>query len=361
MRYRSAFFYLVLVLVPLIGSLALGEAMVRWLAPQELSGTWLTYGPRGLVLNKAGAEARHQQGDLVVRYRFNSAHQRGPEPDPRSRGVLVLGDSFTFGWMLEEPESYVGRLQAQIDRQFGNGRYQLQNAATAGWGMGDYLAYLEAFGDRLAPKLVVVFVNFDDVDRAVRAPLYSLASDGSAVGQDLGPQRLWLKLIIDRIPGYAWLLERSHLVQLIRSAILQAAGRAPPAAAARPAPAPPPAPSPLMAWPTLGTPLPQSEDLRSVLAAALMSRLRSWCEQRGTPLLVMTTGWGPVTDYPWMPGVARGLGAAPIDLSPEVAQTVWGDRRIYHSVDGHPTARAAEIIARAAWPPLQRVLMALEP
>ncbi len=345
-RGRKVLFYLILALTPVAGSMAVGEVMLRLLAPQELSGTWLTYGPRGLVVNKSGTTARHQQGDTVVHYRFNRLHQRGAEPQPGAQQVLVLGDSYTFGWMLDEADSYVGRLQARVDERFGLGRFQLQNAGTAGWGAADYLTYLEAFGEQAAPSLVVVFINLDDLDRALRKPLYTLGPDGRVVAQDLSGERSRLKMIIDRAPAYDWLLEHSHTVQLIRNAVVRESRAAVPNVV--PAPdvghAPPGSPSPEV-------------DNRTPLAKALMERLKDWCESRSIRLLVLTTGWIEVSGRSWMGPAAETLGAAFVDLAPGVVSVVQTEPAAYQfQSDGHPNARGAGLIAAAAWPALEKAL-----
>lgn len=348
-RRRFALFYLILALTPVVGTLVAGEVMLRLLAPQELSGTWLTYGPRGLIVNKASTTARHQQGDTIVHYRFNHLHQRGAEPKADAQPVLVLGDSFTFGWMLEEPETYAGRLQARADERFGLGRFQLQNAATAGWGATDYLAYVETFGEQIMPFLVVVFVNLDDLDRALRRPLYGIAPNGALVAHDLSGGQNRLKMIMDRVPAYDWLLEHSHVVQLIRNSAV----RGPRAVGLEPTPEPrsSAAPNPAMAAAELPI------DGRVPLARALMERLRDWCDSRKVRLLVLTTGWFEANDRPWTNEMSVTLGPAFVNLAPRVIRLMGSDRPAYElRSDGHPNARGAAIIADAAWPALEKAL-----
>lgn len=351
-RRRFVLFYLILVLTPVVGTLAAGEVTLRLLAPQELSGTWLTYGPRGLTINKSSTTARHQQGENVVYYRFNHLHQRGPEPQAGARRVLVLGDSFTFGWMLGESVSYVGQLQTRVDERFGPGRFQLLNAATAGWGAADYLAYLEAFGDQVAPYLVVVFVNFDDLDRALRKPLYTLDAGGRAVAQDLSGDRSRLKMILDQVPIYDWLLEHSHIVQLLRNAAVR--GNPPPVdPASTPDSTPTPAP-PVPAAP--------EADSRKPLAKALMERLKDWCDSRNIRLLAMTTNWFPVEERPWMPEVVGALGPAFVAQTPHIVSAIRKEPGLYElQSDRHPNGRGAELIASAAWPALERALSTSPP
>ncbi len=163
----------------LVVALALAEIGTRLFAPQPLSGSWLVYGPRGMLMNKAGGGPVRNElvGHDAVFYDFNAWHQRGRnEPDPGAARVLVLGDSFTFGFGLAVEDTFVARLQAMLDERGAGARstvprVQLLNASAGGWGTADQLTYLEAFGDRLAPSAVVVFVNFGDASRSIRSGL----------------------------------------------------------------------------------------------------------------------------------------------------------------------------------------------
>ena len=349
-RARRFLLWLTLAGIVVAATGTMGEIMVRLLAPQELSGTWLTYGPRGLVLNKASSTAVHQQGPSVVSYRFNSLHQRGAEPPAAARRVLVLGDSFTFGWMLPEEQTYVGRLQVMADRRFGAGGFQFLNAGTGGWGAGDYLAYLELLGARVAPQLVVIFVSYDDFQRALRHPLYVL-EDNTLVERDLSRPSFEWKNLLSRSDFYNALLERSHLLQLLRrTAVLyfEAQRRAS-------YPAPAPAPAVTAEVPAAGTP----EEPLERLGRALLVRIKAWERANATPVLLVTTGW-PTFSYPWLADAARAAALSFVDLSPAVRPAVLADPRRYEMAsDGHPTADGAELIATAAWSAVADSLAAL--
>ena len=171
--------FLIITLPIVVGFLGLGEAYLRLLAPQDMSGAWFDEGPRGLVLNKAQGTARHQFENRVVTYRFNRFHQRGGELQEGIPRVLVVGDSFTFGWLLDERHSPPALLQAAADRDFGAGRVAFLNAGTGGWGLDSYLAYLEIFGDAIGAKAVIISLNGDSFRRAMRNGLYAVAAPGS--------------------------------------------------------------------------------------------------------------------------------------------------------------------------------------
>ena len=223
MGFKQYLLGAVMVLIAIIGIVAGGEILVRFTAPQNLNGTWLKVGPRGLRINKAGGTAQHQLGARVVRYNFNSLHQRGAEPGKDGIRVLVLGDSFTFGWLVGEDKSFVGRLQIMADRRFGPRRIRFLNAGTGGWGTTDALAYLEWMGPKIAPDAVLVMLNFDDISRNRRRNLYRLRPNrgleleaGSVEVPGVALKR-WVHRFV---PGYQWLLEHSHLFQLLRRTVI---------------------------------------------------------------------------------------------------------------------------------------------
>lgn len=337
--------YAILLMLPIILSLAAGEIMVRVLAPQNMTGTWLTYGPRGLVLNQADWTVRHQFGHRDVRYSFNAHHQRSAARDPSSLPVLVLGDSFTFGWLLGDQDTYVAHLQRRTDAAFGAGRAQLLNAAVGGWGAGDQLAYLEEIADALSPRLVVVFVSIDDFARAQRWPLYVLDDHGGLVANDLSDRTSRLKRMLNAIPAYPWLLEHSHLVQLLRNLVLS------------PPPPPPQEAQAVAATKAAAAAAVQTSDRSDQrdLARALYARIKAWCDARGAELLVVTTGW-PGASYPWLEAEMAQLDIDFVELGPDLGHPI---EAYQIPEDGHANEKGAALIAEAAWPELNRRLVPL--
>jgi len=193
-------------------ALLLSEVSLRLFSPQNLSGTWRVMHPSGLMLNRSDGTARHQLGDIVVTYTFGEFHNRKLGAAPHrgaTKKVLVVGDSFTFGWLLADGFTYVDRLQKAFpDKVF-------LNAAAGGWGTADYAKYLELFCPTIAPSEVYIFLNTDDIGRASRSSLYKLGTDGSLV-PGKGPQQNAVKTTLNRFPIYNWFLQHSHLVSLAR-------------------------------------------------------------------------------------------------------------------------------------------------
>lgn len=351
MKSRRWAFRCLLVLLTVAVIAGGGEGLVRLVAPQDLSGTWREPGPRGLVLNRAGGTARHSFGDHRVTYRFNRLHQRGRPMGGRSVPVLVLGDSFTFGWLIAEHESFVGRLQTKANRVFGHEAIRLLNAGTGGWGTAHSLAYLEHFGSVIRPRGVIMFVNWDDLTRSQKYPLYGLTPDG---GLELEARSIEIpgeglrEALFGLVPGYGWLLEHSHLIQILRNLVARLIEPERPDAR-RPPPRPTTAKTTTGATAASVAAAPAQGDL---LARALFHRLRLWCERNRAKLLVVTTGW-PMGDYGWAVRAAAAEGIALLDLRPTMGATILPHLTKYHLADGHPNAAGHASIADAAWPWLE--------
>lgn len=345
-RGRRIAFRAILVLIPVLASLALGEALVRIVAPQDLSGSWFRLGPRGLVMNKAHGTVRHQLGDRVVHYRFNSFHQRGAEPLPGVPAVLVIGDSFSFGWLLPEPYSIAALLQARADADLGPGTVQFLNGATGGWGIDSFLAYLESFGERIAPVAVLVMVNATDFGRASRNRLYGLAENdrGELVPRDASDTHPLGARLVKRIPLYDWLISHSHLMQLLRRIYVSrwTANRMLEVA---------------VAGVTAGSGVVAAPEGRErQLGTAILESIVGWCRRRGIALFVSTAYRIGYEDgvYRWIGDVLDPLAVPFLDTEAAIATAVGGDRgSFFVENDGHPNERLNTLIADRLWSWLQ--------
>lgn len=155
------------------------EAGLRLWAPQSLTGNWMTTSASGYAVNRRSTSATHAMPGRSVRYHLNALGFRGAELPSQGRRVLVVGDSVTFGVLLDESDTIVARLAASSTSEWGAGRLAFVNAGVGGWGTADYAAFLEDRGDELRPDAVVVFIGFEDVSRAWRSPLWALEPDGT--------------------------------------------------------------------------------------------------------------------------------------------------------------------------------------
>jgi lysophospholipase L1-like esterase len=340
-------FRILALLLGVVVALLAGEWIVRRVKPQNLSGRWRVYSERGYMMNRSGGRSRQQFGDRVVEYRFNELHLRGGPILPGGRRVLVLGDSFTFGFLLNEEDTFVRVLQRHADENFGPGTFQFLNGGAGGWGTADCLAFLEEFGERIAPEIVLAVFSVDDIGRSVESGLYCFTDDArreiAPAPARRPPSRL--KSALNRLAFYDWLIEHSHFVQLARVSYLHASrGNA----AQRQ---------------TVRESLSEDAGLRAgvALGQALFRRMNAWCRDHHARLLVTSNGSHmgklvPNTRDPTMVFLKRAGGffeseAIPFhDLTPGMEAATGGDWKpwsIPH--DGHPNEDGARLIGDLIW------------
>jgi len=354
---RKALFALTPLVASLFVGLLVGEVVVRVAAPQNLSGTWREYHARGYLVNKADGTARHQFGDRVVHYRFNEHHMRGAPIGSGKVRVLALGDSFTFGWLLDEPDTYLANLQKRVDESFPSGQFEILNGAAGGWGTEDYVAFLEDYGESIKPEIVLAFLGIDDTRRALNGRIYRVADTAALTLEPTGYKRFesTLKRLANAMPGYQFFLEHSHLLQLVRKVSLRgetAAFRAPtgmgPSADSKTLPAV------------------AANDPAIVKQKALFIRLADWCNKHNAKLLV-TTNWPVDQNYSPIPmnnpnrafraqtaEFFRDRGIEFFDAGPAIGRQIGNQLDNYQiKDDGHPTEAGAKLIADTIWPWLE--------
>lgn len=333
-----------LVVVTSVIALLIGEIAVRCIAPQNLSGAWRVLSPAGNLINDAGRVARHQFGERVVSYRINEHHLRGGPLGHGKPRVLCVGDSYTFGWLVEEEKCFVSKLAARATN------FEFLNGGAGGWGTAQYVSFVEEFGQTLAPKAVVAFLNFDDIRRSMEGGLWTWHDAATLKpAQRQNSERL-LKQIVRKLPAYQWMLEHCHLLQLARSAALNAGPASFPAA---------------------------SSDEKAVtdgvhLAQALFTRLHQWCQQHQAKLIVINVGLGEVHWSPKIgdkeddmnrafvtaaPAFFASLGVSFVDMSAELNAAAKGDFTPYRiPVDLHFNEAGHALFADVTWPHLSQLL-----
>lgn len=100
---------------------------------------------------------------LIANYRvagfstgFMGIRQNGPEPrEPRKRGILAVGDSFTHGSGVQDQESWPAYLEKLVG-------VPVYNAAAGGWGVDQIVLRAEQLLPHLEPTTVVVGIMSQD-------------------------------------------------------------------------------------------------------------------------------------------------------------------------------------------------------
>jgi lysophospholipase L1-like esterase len=111
-------------------------------------------------------ETVHETADFEVTVRTNALGLRGAPASPAKASgtfrILVLGDSFAFGFGVEDGEAFPAVLERRLAPPAGYERVEVWNAGVAGWSADQYLLLLETRGFAWRPDLVLLAATEND-------------------------------------------------------------------------------------------------------------------------------------------------------------------------------------------------------
>lgn len=159
-----------LVVVLSLGFLFIGfEAYLRWTGfleaqpanyPCVVGDAELNHLFRENCEGIASAAALKTEKDVT--YRTNSRGLRGPEPALGKRIVVLIGDSYTEGFGLEESETLAARIQEEWNLRGVKG-IQVLNGGTLGFSTVVYPSYFRRKFAELKPAFVLLNVDLTDI------------------------------------------------------------------------------------------------------------------------------------------------------------------------------------------------------
>lgn len=349
---------LLLVIVSLVVSLLLGELLVRFILPQDKMVTWLEMHPDGFMMNQSGGNAFQEHGERRADYRFSKTRLRGEYESERKKKILALGDSFTFGLLLDEEDTYIHQLNKKFAEEDSSSSLVL-NGGVGGAGLADWPTWLEHFGKDINADVVLYFLNISDLERALSKNIYVLESDSLIKSQRWNP-RLGMQKI-GRQSWYRWLQAKSELFNVIVKLL----------------------------WKnvyftdltnsldkeTSSVLVPETSDLyiesdySLKLGGAILRKMNRWCNENDCELVVTTTGFFPHADAEESAHTLRLYNSLKNDSTQLSKQINFFDisecvdskiKSDYNSVkipgDSHPDERGSEIIANCTWKDLKNHL-----
>lgn len=161
-RKTSKLADILLIAVSVLVSLLLAEIAFRVLLPQHFDphprGMYRSDPAVGYVLapNFRGTFKRAEFEHEVT---SNNVGLRGPPVRARNQStfrVVCLGDSFTWGYGVNDSETYPQRLESLLARKYPDVDIQVLNAGVPGYGTADALRFLQSRAVLLDPDLVVL-------------------------------------------------------------------------------------------------------------------------------------------------------------------------------------------------------------
>lgn len=317
------------------------EFASRLVVSQDLSDPWMTVDSQGLVLNRAGAIATHRRGETAATYRINENHMRGQAPLPNIPSVLVVGDSFTFGWLIDNEDTVVSQLQKQADEALGPDKIRFLNAGTGGWGTASYLDYLTRYAGDIKPAAILVFANATDFNRSIQSGIYNVMDDDRLVRRSVQESSLpvAIKRFVTGLSIYQWLVGNSNLMQIFRIAVLGAISSA--SEEAQPG-------AELLENNQTGMP---DREVRE-FNISLLRELRSVADQQSVPLFISTQyHWQYTPDvYDWLVPVMNELDIPFLAMQRDIATATNNKvEGFFINGDPHPTGAINKILAEKTW------------
>jgi hypothetical protein len=323
-------------------------------------------------------QAVHATDEFEVTVRTNALALRGaPASVEKPAGtyrVLVLGDSFAFGFGVEDEQAFPAVLERTLAPPPGRERVEVLNAGVAGWSADQYLLFLETRGFALSPDLVLLAVSENDPgDLAWNR----LTLDERRLPRRIEPTRRYidrrgamrylrggpLALPALRFPGQAWLADHSRLYYWLHYRIARAwtardlEGEE--RRLAEQAGPPPEGPIASLDPDAIQRGLWSGAGFRLRFHRHLVAAIRAACAGRGVALATLLVAFrGPPPQ----------AGSAAADLADDCArdprcttssQLLAGhaEDELFFAQDGHWTPRAHELVGRG----LARWLAGVEP
>jgi lysophospholipase L1-like esterase len=155
--------------------------------------------------------------ELAYEVKINALGLRGPElsrqPTPGRTRILALGDSMTFGFYLEESETWPERLEALLRASGRN--VEVVNGGVGGWTISSEALFLEERALALAPAHVIVaFCANDIADLDPPVPVYEGQKRAVAAGRGALEEAIFTSAIYElylrvQVAWKHWLEERT--------------------------------------------------------------------------------------------------------------------------------------------------------
>jgi hypothetical protein len=220
MRARKAFLATTSVILALALAGLLAEGAVRLLAPQPMSfPRFYAPDPRaGFRLAPEHSETL-TTGEYSIHVRTNSLGCRGPEPRnrPGDVRVLVLGDSFMFGYGVDDANIMCARLPAALTQRTPGASYDVLDAGVPGYGPLEYRLRYEELRDAFRPRVVVIgiYVGNDLFDCLREAPENTVQQGFlvSTSAPHFSAWRAWIRLNLHSYRLASSVLQRIRLTK----------------------------------------------------------------------------------------------------------------------------------------------------
>jgi hypothetical protein len=196
----------------------LAEGLVRVFAPQNIVPRYVETAPWGIRKNIGGVSGRMLTSEYEHEFHTNSQGFRGRREYPVQKPpgvfrVIVLGDSVALGHGAGDEETF----SAVLEKKLSEARpAEVVNMGVSGFGTAEELIQLKAVGFEYSPDLVILCYFTNDPYNNSVSKLYTLEGGELRRNEDAFVPAISIRDSLNRIPGYPFLSQHSHLVNLVR-------------------------------------------------------------------------------------------------------------------------------------------------
>lgn len=338
----------------LLVAMVTGELALRlcWTPPALLATPAFVAHPVYGFAPAPGRRGRHVTPEYDHAFSHNAQGWRRGEPitaalpPGKSRRVLLLGDSFTYGLGVDDDATFAARLQVALPA------VDVINAGCNGMGQREQLAVLDQLGAAVRPDLVVVHFFWNDLtDNLRRQEPAFVRREGRVVrlpGVDPGfdplvslPEPTWER------PS-AW--TTSYLQQFVKEGLKAVRyrwfgirDRFVATADEQDA-----------AWATTGELLGMMRDRAAAIGARLVVVCLPDHNQVDPDAVIANVGEAQFAVQPRLRAVCQGIGVSCLDLLPPLRERFARDQKpLFWFADRHLTGAGHQAVADALLPVLQ--------
>lgn len=208
-----------------VASLA-AEAIVRIFFDEPVQPRFVIDPGYGVRANQSHVVTRHYvPGEYNVAITTNSAGMRGQreypaQKPPGVRRIVLLGDSYVFGFGVNDHEVVSAVLEDKLngDQGRGNKRFEVLNFSVSGFGQAEELVTYRNRVRAFLPDDVVLFYSENDTGNNAISRLFELDENGvlrRTVNQYLPGVKA--RKVLYGIPPTRWLFTHSQAWNLVRN------------------------------------------------------------------------------------------------------------------------------------------------
>lgn len=221
---KKIFYAAIMILLSVGMALLIGEGVIRILYkdtmvlfPRYFTDRW--YGEYHMRSARPNMTFTHRSPDGIFHFETNEQGFRNREATPYAKRpnelrVLVLGDSHTFGYEVNQEQTYSAVTEKRL-REKGIDATVI-NAGLSGTGTGEQLVFLEQEGMRYQPDYVVLGFFSNDFDDNLKSAFFKLdQQDSLVIDHKEHIPGVKIQNFIYQFACIRWLSEHSYLYNFV--------------------------------------------------------------------------------------------------------------------------------------------------